>query len=216
MSAEAPIHLILARHGNTFESGQKPVQVGSQTDMPLTAEGKQQAHRLGRYLADRGVVPQAIYAGPLKRQIETATIVAEELHAKERIHTHEPALVEVDYGFWEGLADEEVMAKWPSEYKGWTQQAVWGTGIFGGSLQQHLMSIEKWLEELRKKYAPGDTVLGITSNGIIRFFHSLQRDAWERLVKEGRMQAIKVKTGHFCEIQLFKHSIKVISWNVAP
>ena len=43
MIGKEPIRLILVRHGNTFEAGQKCVKVGSKTDMPLTAQGLRQA-----------------------------------------------------------------------------------------------------------------------------------------------------------------------------
>lgn len=216
MNQNNPIRLILARHGNTFETGQTPVQVGSRTDMPLTSDGRKQAHQLGKYMTAKGITPRAIYSGPLKRQIETATIIGEELHLEKTVRTHEPALVEIDYGLWEGLTNEEVLEKWSLEYVKWTQQAIWGEGIFGGSLQEHLAAIKHWLSELRKKYSPGDTVLGVTSNGIIRFFYSLQKNAWEQLVNKGGMEDLKVKTGNFCEISLFKDSIEVIDWNVSP
>ena len=38
--------LLLARHGNTFEKGDKVVWVGARTDIPLTAKGRDQAAAL--------------------------------------------------------------------------------------------------------------------------------------------------------------------------
>ena len=39
--------LLLARHGNTFDKGDKVVWVGARTDLPLTAKGREQARALG-------------------------------------------------------------------------------------------------------------------------------------------------------------------------
>ncbi|MEI8124854.1 MAG: histidine phosphatase family protein [Parachlamydiaceae bacterium] len=216
MISHEPIHLILARHGNTFEKGQKLVQVGSKTDMPLTGHGRVQAEFLGKYLAERQITPRGLYAGGLKRQIETAKIVGKELHFKGDIHEHEPALTEVDYGLWEGLTQEEIMEKWPLEYSAWTEESAWGEEIFGGTVRNHLIAIEKWLNKLREEYSSGDTVIGITSNGIIRFFYSFHDEEWSRLKKGKQMDILKVSTGHFCEILLFKNSISIKSWNVNP
>ena len=43
--------LLLARHGNTFNKGDKIVWVGARTDLPLTAKGREQALALGQALA---------------------------------------------------------------------------------------------------------------------------------------------------------------------
>ena len=61
------IRLILMRHGNTFEAGQTPVQVGTRTDLPLTAQGLAQAKEMLNYLTAEGISPEAIFAGKLKR-----------------------------------------------------------------------------------------------------------------------------------------------------
>jgi probable phosphoglycerate mutase len=43
--------LILIRHGNTFEAGQKAVWVGARSDLPLTMAGEAQAHAAAQYVA---------------------------------------------------------------------------------------------------------------------------------------------------------------------
>lgn len=216
MSDKAPIKLILARHGNTFESGETPVQVGSRSDMPLTAQGKTQAHDLAAWLSEKRIIPAAIYAGTLRRQTEAAKIVAHELHLEKKVHLNTRALNEVDYGLWEGLTAEEILAKWPHDYELWNTQAVWAEEVFGGTLQEHLEAIAKWLDLLTKEYKPGDTVVGITSNGIIRFFYSFVKEQWGEFVSGKQMESLKVKTGHFCELELYKDNVKVVGWNLSP
>ena len=215
MRGSEPIRLILVRHGNTFEKGETPTQVGAQTDIPLTALGRQQAEDFARYLMGRGIDPKAIYAGALKRQTETARIVGKVLGADARVYLGETALTEVDYGLWEGLTADEIDRGWPSEYKEWHEVARWGEGIFGGEFSQHVKGIGKWLEMVRRTYSSGDAVVAVTSNGTIRFFYTFLPGEWQRLVQERKMEDLKVKTGHFCELLLFRDKVEVVQWNIS-
>lgn len=204
-----PIRLILVRHGNTFESGQTPIQVGARTNLPLTAQGRNQAHIFAKHLDSLGVRPRAIYAGALLRQTESAAIVGKHFHMEHDIHVNEAALTEIDYGLWEGLTSDEIASQWPDEYRHWTAEAKWPAHIFGSSEEAHIKNIKSWLDLLRKTYSSEDTVVGVTSNGVIRFFYLLQ----EHVKATGDL---KVKTGNFCELLLFKDSVQVKTWNVTP
>jgi len=64
--------IIIARHGNTFESHQTPTRVGRRTDLDLTATGLVQAQAIGRWLLDQGLQVDAAYCSPLKRTRQTA------------------------------------------------------------------------------------------------------------------------------------------------
>lgn len=211
---QKPIRLILVRHGNTFESGETPVQVGSRSNLPLTAKGKEQAHQFAQKLISEKTTPSAIYAGTLKRQIQSAEIIGKDLNLEKIITIDEPALTEIDYGLWEGLTAEEIEDRWSSEYSDWNEQAIWPENIFGRSMQWHQDEIGQWLQQLRSTYQPEDTVIGITSNGIIRLFYSYDRKEWLKLQQERKIDHLKVKTGHYCELLLYQDSLKVKAWNV--
>jgi broad specificity phosphatase PhoE len=198
-----PIRLILARHGNTFESDQVPTQVGAKTDLPLTAQGRAQASQLAEFLATQRQPLAAIYAGGLKRQTETAQIVADKLGASLYLKT--AGLTEIDYGAWEGLTTNAISQQWSKEYTGWTDTLRWPEGIFEGSLHDHIAKILAWMETLRQLYASEETVLGVTSNGILRLIHSLVEQ-----------KTVKVKTGYFCELLLFPGKFEIVSWNLRP
>ncbi len=189
------IRLILMRHGNTFEDGQTPVQVGARTDLSLTDQGLRQAGQMVKYLEREGISPEAIYAGKLKRQTQSAQIIAEYFGLKFK---DAPALTEIDYGLWEGLSSTEIISKWPKEYAEWNDLAKWQSHIFQGTHEAHLKSVENWLSGLKKTYE-GKTVVAITSNGLLRFFKNE-----------------KVKTGHFCEIHLMQDGLKICGWNQNP
>ena len=65
-------------------------------DIPLTAEGREQAVRLGELVRDRGLA--AVYASYLRRAVETAELAARGLGLDVRI---DPRLAETDKGAWE-------------------------------------------------------------------------------------------------------------------
>lgn len=205
------IRLILVRHGNTFEKDQTPVQVGARTDLPLTEKGRRQAEAMARFLKVENILPAAIYRGPLKRQIETAQIIGNPFRLKD---IEEPVLTEIDYGPWEGFSAEEIQSKWPREYGEWTEKAVWAEGIFGG--EPPLLAIEKWVSDLKKTHLPGSTIVGVSSNGLIRYFYALAKKQWEHLVQTRQMETLKVKTGHFSELFLFEDRLEINRWNASP
>lgn len=184
--------LILVRHGNTFESGQTPVQVGARTDLPLTAHGRVQAEEMAKHLVNECITPKAIFSGKLKRQLESANIIAGYFGLDVQDAS---ALMEIDYGLWEGLTAKEIAAKWPKEYEEWTDQATWQNAIFQGTEAGHRQNLENWVKSLRNTYQ-GEAVVAITSNGLLRF-----------------LKNEKVKTGHFCELQVLENAIRICSWN---
>lgn len=99
--------IYLVRHGETDWNRAHRIQ-GS-TDIPLNETGRSQAARAGRLLARRSW--DGIFASPLSRAMETATIIASELGlgAPGPI----PALVERNYGLAEGMTDREVSHNFP-------------------------------------------------------------------------------------------------------
>jgi len=210
------IRLILVRHGNTFETGQKPTQVGAQSDLPLTLQGCEQARHFAHYLISEEICPKAVYAGSLKRQIKTAQIISENLHLESQVRLHEAALTEIDYGAWEGLTSEEISSKWPHEYSGWTGAAQWPKGVFGRTQEEHLHDIKQWVGHLRDAFADGDAVVAVTSNGVMRFFYSFHEIEWRHLGHERQMENLKVKTGCFCELHIFNEFVEIKSWNLDP
>jgi len=93
--------VLLVRHGTTTLGAED--RFAGSTDVPLSGEGREQAEQLARRLADEPLV--AVYASPMQRTMETATIVA-------RPHGLGPVaqdgLREINHGRWEGLRRREV------------------------------------------------------------------------------------------------------------
>jgi probable phosphoglycerate mutase len=101
--------LILTRHGRAAADD---IMLGGQLDVPLTADGRQEAEALARRLA--GVRIDRIVASPMARALETAQVVA----AGRPIEVDE-RLRELDYGRWEGLTYHEVDAHDPELRARW-------------------------------------------------------------------------------------------------
>lgn len=207
------IHLFLMRHGNTFEAGEKCTQIGLKTDLPLTAKGREQAYALASYLQANLIVPKAIYAGSLKRQIETASIISNELGISQNMYLNEPAFDEIDYGIWEGLTTDEIKLRWAKEYADWEESAIFPEHIFSGSEIERYERISRFLEKLKQNYSKGDVVLAVSSNGNIRYFYSLIKAEWDKLIRERRIQELRVKTGNFCKLIIDENSVSVSVWN---
>lgn len=215
LSGDKPIRLFLVRHGNTFPPGNEIVYVGVKTDLPLTVQGQTQEEHVGQYFKSIGVRPTAIYAGALKRQIESAEIIAYALNYGHPLYLREPGLTELDYGPWEGLKVSEIQKQWPNEYNAWITQAVW-PNEFGNSFHERIRDIGDWINILRNRYKNGETVIAVSSNGILRLFYTFIPKEWERLVREHKIEELKVGTGCFCELLLYPDHLEVIRWNVKP
>jgi probable phosphoglycerate mutase len=91
--------LLLVRHGQSqaYVHGTLFDLVDGQGDPPLSAEGEQQARKVGGRLAERGV--DAIYVSTMRRTAQTAAPLADEVGLAPTV---EAGLREVHLGEWEG------------------------------------------------------------------------------------------------------------------
>ena len=104
--------IYLIRHGQTEMNRVGRFQ--GRLDSPLTALGEDQARRVGarlKALAAEVGGDWAIDASPLGRTRRTAQLIAEEMGLAVRCH--DPRLTEVDFGPWEGLTRDQIVALRP-------------------------------------------------------------------------------------------------------
>lgn len=107
--------VLLVRHGATVLSAED--RFAGSTDVELSDEGRRQARGLAARLADDQVA--AIYASPMKRTRETASILSTATTKRELVI--EDGLREIGHGRWEGLTRKEVEARYPEEYAAWEE-----------------------------------------------------------------------------------------------
>jgi broad specificity phosphatase PhoE len=106
--------LLLVRHGATVLSAED--RFAGATDVELSDEGRRQAQGLAERLEPLPLA--AIYASPMKRTVETATILGT---PKNQAISTDPGLREIHHGRWEGLTRKEVEARFGEEYGAWEE-----------------------------------------------------------------------------------------------
>lgn len=209
------LRLMLLRHGNTFEAGEIPTQIGYKTDLPLTSKGNSQAKAFASHLIKQGLSPFSIYCGRLARQVQTAKIV-HSIFPKAHLLTQQEALDEIDYGRWEGLTATEIAQQWPQDYQNWCEQGVWPEHIFNRTKEQHLQLLEQWLAFVKENTPDDALVVAISSNGLIRLMLQFMPTLWDSLVETRKMDTYKVGTGHYCDLTLEGMIPMIHAWNVSP
>ena len=208
------MQLILFRHGNTFSAGEKPVWVGKKQDLPLVEKGKTQAVIAGQILSEMNIYPDAIYCSSLKRTKEFAQIIAQELSYKGRI-LEDIRLDELDYGLWSGLTSEEIAARgWVIDLQQWNDFSVWPeSGQWEDSPEALVGEVEEFTQDLIQTYSADATIVGVTSNGRIRYFLSLDQASFKEALSR---EKVKVKTGHAAIFNLSAKGIQMLAWDVSP
>jgi len=106
--------LYLIRHGTTRLSAEDRFSGGTEVD--LSDEGRWQAACLSKRLADDPIV--AFYCSPMRRTVETATIIAQPFHL---IPEQREGLREIHHGHWETMSRMDVEAQYPEEYAAWQE-----------------------------------------------------------------------------------------------
>ena len=182
--------LIVVRHGNTFNSGDVILRVGSATDILLTEKGVAQGNAVGRDLAAAGIKVDAIFSAPLMRTMRSAQEIAS--YYDNMPVVVEKFLTELDYGMDDGQPEDDIVLRvgivecngkiTPStsleELRDAGKAALkkWDSEAVLPQAWQHLAPRAAQLEqdwaEFGKKIASefaGKTVVAVTSNGIARF-----------------------------------------------
>lgn len=109
--------LYLIRHGQTAHSAAD--RFSGASDVGLTTAGRQQAQRLAQRLARQPIA--ALYSSPLRRTVETATIVG---RPHGLIPILQADLREIDYGVWETRRRRDVLAEYPVEFAAWEEDPL--------------------------------------------------------------------------------------------
>jgi len=156
--------IFLVRHGATVLTAED--RFAGATDVPLSDEGRAQARRLAVRLAGENLA--AIYASPLGRTVETATLIGAP-HPLP-VLTRE-GLREISHGRWEGKTRDEVEAEFPEEAAAWDQDPFTFAPVSGESgLAVTARALPELLEIVRSH--PGARVLVVSHKATIRLLLS--------------------------------------------
>lgn len=202
--------LIIARHGNTFEKGQTPTRVGGRTDLALVET--ERGTNVGLYLKQTGLLPDAVFAAPLKRTTETAKLAVKALGIDLPVMA-ETSFTEIDYGPDENKTEDEVIARIGQEaIDNWNKNAVVPNGWVVDP-QGIINDWKNFADKVVTEYN-GKNVLVVSSNGIIRFAPYLTGD-FDAFCTE---YDIKVGTGCVCifEKEDTADNWHCVAWNIKP
>lgn len=202
--------LIIARHGNTFESGEPPRRVGARTDLPLTEKGRMQARGIGLWLKENSLLPDVVYSSRLKRTIETAQLAVIESGLKQPVFQLE-IFNEIDYGPDENKTEEDVIARLGAQaLKDWDEQATVPDG-WNTDPETIIRNWQGFADSIRA-HDDNETILAVTSNGTARFAPYITGDYDSFAARHD----IKLATGAVGVMKFADGQWVVGGWNIKP
>lgn len=146
--------ILLTRHGQTAWNVQPPRYRG-RADVPLSQHGAQQAQEVAQAIAARGR-PSALYTSPLARCTATAAAIAAATGVAAAVVD---GLIDIDYGQWQGLTEDEARTRWPLESESWLRAPQYARPPGGESLQDVLARVAAALRELLRRHADQTLVI---------------------------------------------------------
>lgn len=162
-----PINIVVMRHGEARHNVER--RFNSNPKNPgyfesfLTEKGKsivaQSADRLASELRERKLKVSHIFASPLPRTQQTASIVREALGASELTIELDPRLIEVDIGKWEGRYFKD----FPLDP--WDHSKAHEAWIEGETNQDVDARLEKLLTQIRATPLPASACILLVTHG---------------------------------------------------
>ena len=162
--AQLQTRVFLIRHGATTLTEED--RFAGATDVPLSDEGRRQAHRLSLRLKQEPIT--AVYASTMSRTLETARILAESygLEVQQRA-----GLKEISHGHWEQLTRQEVEERFPEEAAEWEKDPYTFAPAGGESgLAVTARALPVLIDLVR--FHPGQNVMVVSHKATIRLLLS--------------------------------------------
>lgn len=155
------LKILFLRHGQAI-ANEKRAFLGRQDD-PLTDLGLTQIDNLAARLEDTRI--DAIYTSPLQRAARTAQKVAKHRALEPKLCS---ALVEQDFGDWDGIPVAEVLKTDPDLFARWRQSGPEVRPPGGESLLEVAERIVPWFEEIKHLHMRGDTIAIVGHGGALQ------------------------------------------------
>ncbi len=205
------MEILFARHGNTFDPGDRVVWVGRETDLPLVEKGLAQASAAAEALRRTGRIPDVIFTASLKRTRRFAEIVAATLGLPPPVI--DGRLDEVDYGRWAGRTNDEIAADAPSAQaamEAWNSSDAWPAEAGWISRKDEILQAVWDFAGERLGEAAANRPLVVSSNGILRFLPRALLPA------AAHRASFKMKTGALGIIDREGGEARLRCWDVKP
>ena len=152
-------HLCFVRHGETDWNTELRMQ--GHRDLPLNAQGLEQAEQAGRYFSGKPFV--AIYCSDLLRAQQTAKPIAMALKLPVTLCT---ALRERNFGRCEGLIFSEVARQYEEDAHALKSRDPDYVLPGGESLYQHQQRVLDCVNQLARDHA-GQSIVVVTHGGVL-------------------------------------------------
>jgi broad specificity phosphatase PhoE/ribonuclease HI len=165
-----PTTLQLLRHGRTVMTAARQFSGSGFNGPALDEEGRQQAVRAARALAETGAV--VVVTSPMRRARETAEIVARELDVPVQV---DDGWREVDFGAWEGMTFAQAGERFPAELAGWLSSP--DAAPPGGEPIEAMVTRVAAARDRALSQYPGQAVVVVTHSLPIRAVVRLSLDA---------------------------------------
>lgn len=184
--------LYLIRHGTTTLNGDNRYR--GRRDIPLDAQGYEDAVKTARLLCDVGLT--AVYAGPLRRTITTAQIIADAAGIPDiRIL---PWLTNLDYGLWEGMTANEAAIHDPGAYDLYCSSPLLAACPRGERLADARGRMVNALRLIGSRH-PGESVAAVTHAVMLRLAlleaGGTDDRGWRLVTGNGPMAQFRITTG---------------------
>jgi len=164
------VRLTLIRHGPTEWNAARRFQ--GRSDVPLSAQGRAHARALASALRLEGF--EKVYSSDLGRALETARAIAEASGAQIVMDAR---LREFDFGRWEGLTWEEIVAAYPALVGSTATAAKYYAPEEGESFADVRARVQEFLDELLAQQL--DSPIGVVTHAgtLHAFFAALGLEA---------------------------------------
>jgi broad specificity phosphatase PhoE len=153
------MRLILIRHGETAHN-KGNITLG-RADVPLNDRGIAQARAAASSFSHP---PGAIYASPLRRAFETASMIGTHTGAHVNV---EHDLIEMDVGEMEHLTGDRLRAKYPDFLRVWMSDDAPDARMPGGETLREVQDRAWRFAERASSAHPSATVVAVTHNFVI-------------------------------------------------
>jgi alpha-ribazole phosphatase len=155
------LKIYLVRHGITNSNKEK--RYVGWGDAELSSQGFQQAEMVAERFSAHSI--SGLYSSDLQRAVKTAEAIGK---SHDLTPTKSPLLREMNFGKWEGLTHNEIVASYDQDVNIWINNPFQNAPTEGESLLEVFERAQRFIEELSSRHLKGEEVIVVSHGGPIR------------------------------------------------